>query len=129
MKQEAEEHAGEDAKKKEMIEARNQAEQMVYTAEKSVKEHEKEIPEDTKKEIEEKIAEVKTAMGKEDRDALNTATEALTTSLSKIGEIMQKAAEAAADNTGDKQEEATTEDDAPVRDADVTEDKKSEDEK
>jgi len=95
MKKEAEEHADEDEKKKAMIEARNQAEQMVYTAEKSLKDHEKEIPEDIKKEIEEKIKTVNEVKDKEDKEVLSKAVEELTTSLQKIGEIMQKAAEEA----------------------------------
>lgn len=122
MKKEAEEHAGEDEKKKELIEVRNQAEQMVYTAEKSLKDHEKEVPEDTKKEIEEKISAVKEVVGKDDKDAINTAVEALTTSLSKIGEIMQKAAQEAAEKAEDAKDEKS--DDAPVRDAEVKEDDK-----
>jgi len=95
MKAEAEEHAGEDAKKKELIDARNQAEQLVYTAEKSLKDHEAEVPADIKTEIEEKVKAVNEAKGGEDRAVIATAVEGLSESLQKIGEIMQKAAEAA----------------------------------
>lgn len=95
MKKEAEEHATEDAKKKELIETRNQAEQMVYTAEKSIKDHEKEIPEDVKTEINDKIKAVNEAKNGDDKAAIDGATTTLSTSLQKIGEIMQKAAEAA----------------------------------
>lgn len=95
MKKEAEDHAGEDGKKKELIEARNNAEQMIYTAEKALKEHEKDVPEDVKTEIQEKIKTVNEAKEGSDIDALAKAVEGLTTSLQKIGEIMQKAAEAA----------------------------------
>ncbi len=95
MKKEAEEHAGEDAKKKELIDTRNQAEQMVYTAEKALRDHEKEVPEDVKTEIKDKIKEVNEAKAKDDKGVIETATQALSDSLQKIGEIMQKAAEAA----------------------------------
>jgi molecular chaperone DnaK len=95
MKSEAEEHAGEDAKKKELIEARNLAEQLVYTAEKSVKDHADDIPAETKEDIETKIKAVNEAKSGEDKAMITTATEALSESLQKIGEIMQKAAEAA----------------------------------
>jgi len=93
MKQDAEEHAEEDAKKQELIEVRNTAEQMVYTAEKALKDHESEIPEEVKTEINEKIQAVNTAKAGEDKAALEGAAEELSTSLSKIGEIMSKAAE------------------------------------
>jgi molecular chaperone DnaK len=95
MKQEAEEHAGEDEKKKELIDTRNQAEQLVYTAEKSLKDHGDEVPADVKEEIETKVAEVNTAKAGDDKAAIDTAVAALSESLQKIGEIMQKAAEAA----------------------------------
>ena len=131
MKKEAEEHADEDEKKKEIIESKNQAQQMIYTAEKSVKDHEKEIPEDTKKEIEEKIKAVNEVMEKDDKAALDTAVEGLTTSLSKIGEIMQKAAEEASKESETKEGEAKTEekDDSPVRDAEVTDEEEKKDER
>jgi molecular chaperone DnaK len=100
MKSEAEEHAEEDEKKKEMIDAKNGAEQMIYTAEKSLKDHEKEIPEDVKTEINEKIKVVNEAKDKDDKDTLTKAVEELATSLQKIGEIMQKAAEESAKAEG-----------------------------
>lgn len=110
MKKEAEEHAGEDTKKKELIETKNQAEQLIYTAEKSLKDHEKEVPEDVKTEINDKIKTVNEAKGNDDKAAIDTATEALSTSLQKIGEIMQKAAEAAQKGG----ESAEKKDDEPV---------------
>jgi molecular chaperone DnaK len=93
MKKEAEEHASEDEKKKELIETRNIAEQLVYTAEKSLKDHEKDIPADTKSEIEEKVKALKEAASKEDKSDIGKATSELSTSLQKIGEIMAKASE------------------------------------
>ena len=101
MKAEAEEHAGEDEKKKELIDARNQSEQLVYTAEKSLKDHESEIPADIKTEIEEKIKAVNKAKDGDDRAVIATAVEGLSESLQKIGEIMQKAAEAAQAGSAD----------------------------
>jgi molecular chaperone DnaK len=125
MKKDAEEHAGEDAKKKEMIEAKNNAEQMIYTAEKSLKDHEKEIPDDVKKEIEEKIKTVNEVKDKDDKDALAKAIEELTASLQKIGEIMQKAAEDAnKENQTKEKGENEAEEESNVRDAEETTDKK-----
>ena len=94
MQKEAEDHAAEDEKKKALIESRNVAEQLIYTAEKSLKDHGDQIPAETKTEIEGKVTELKSVREKEDKAAIDTATEALSTSLQKIGEIMQKAAEA-----------------------------------
>lgn len=117
MKKEAEEHAGEDEKKKELIDARNGAEQMVYTAEKSLKDHEKDIPEDVKTEINDKIKAVNEAKGTEDKAAIQTAVEALSTSLQKIGEIMQKAAESANKDNEAGATEKKDDDEPTVRDA------------
>ncbi len=118
MKKDAEDHAAEDSKKKELIETKNQAEQLIYTAEKSLKDHEKDIPADTKSEIEDKIKSLREVKEKDDKGAIEAATEALSSSLQKIGEIMQKAAEAAAKPEGAKPEEPT------VHEADVTPEEK-----
>ncbi|MEM9914812.1 MAG: molecular chaperone DnaK, partial [Planctomycetota bacterium] len=109
MKADAEAHADEDKQKQELIETRNAAEQMVYTAEKSVKDHESEIPEDVKTEINDKIKAVNEVKAGDDKAAIESAAEALSESLSKIGEIMQKAAEAKAAEGNDAAAEATTE--------------------
>lgn len=114
MKKEAEEHAGEDAKKKELIEAKNNAEQMVYTAEKALKDHEKDVPEDIKTEIQGKINAVNEVKEGSDKDALAKAVEELTTSLQKIGEIMQKAAEEANKAGGAAAEDEAKSEEEPV---------------
>lgn len=115
MQKEAEEHAAEDEQKKALIESRNVAEQLIYTAEKSLKDHGEQIPAETKTEIEGKVTELKTVREKDDKVAIDTATEALSTSLQKIGEIMQKAAEEKSAPT-----DGATE---PVRDAEVKDEK------
>ncbi|MBU6323202.1 MAG: molecular chaperone DnaK [Patescibacteria group bacterium] len=91
MKKDAEMHAGEDEKRKALADARNVADQMVYTAEKAVKDAGGKAPADIVKEVNEKAEAVKAARGGEDADALKSATEALSASLSKIGEAMMKA--------------------------------------
>lgn len=91
MKKEAEMHASEDAKKKEMVEAKNQAEQLIYTSEKSLKDAGEKVPADTRKSIEDKIADVKTALNGTDSAQLKKATDILSAELSKIGEILSKA--------------------------------------
>jgi molecular chaperone DnaK len=118
MKKEAEDHAQEDEEKKKVIEAKNTAEQLLYTAEKSLKEHGEKIPAETKTEIEGKVTELKSALEKSEKTEIETKTEALSDALQKIGEIMQKAAaEHAAE---EKPEEKKWESD--VRDAEVTKD-------
>ncbi|MCR4311248.1 MAG: molecular chaperone DnaK, partial [Candidatus Taylorbacteria bacterium] len=93
MQKDAEMHNADDQKKKEEVETKNHAEQLVYTAEKSLKDAGDKVPEDLKKSIEEKITALKTAKEGSDLDALKTASEALSTELSKIGEIMAKQAQ------------------------------------
>jgi len=119
MKKDAEDHAAEDGKKKELIEVRNQAEQTIYTAEKALKDHEKEIPEDVKTDIEGKVKAVNEVKDKDDKSAIDTAVAALSESMQKIGEIMQKAAEAASKEAGAEapEGEAKSEDEPEVRDA------------
>jgi molecular chaperone DnaK len=89
MTKEAEAHAEEDKKKKEEIETRNTADQVVYTAEKSLKDAEGKINDDLKKEVEEKIQAVKDA--KEGPvDELKAKADALGESMQKIGAEMYK---------------------------------------
>jgi molecular chaperone DnaK len=123
MKKEAEEHADEDAKKKEVIELRNVADQMIYTAEKALREHGDKVDEATKTAINQKIAGVKEVKDKDDKAAIEKATQELSTEMQKIGEVMQKASAEAA-----KQSETKPED-ANVRDAEVQDDKSSEEQK
>ena len=91
MKKEAEMHAEEDKKKKEDAETRNNADVLVHTAEKALKDAEGKIPADIKSGVETKIAEVKKA--REDVNNLagiKAATEALSTELQKIGASMSQ---------------------------------------
>ncbi|MBX2866863.1 molecular chaperone DnaK [Candidatus Kaiserbacteria bacterium] len=118
MKKDAEEHAGEDAKKKEIIEVRNLADQMIYTAEKSLKDFGDKVDAAVKTGIEEKVTALKEVKDKEDMEAIKSATEALSTEMQKIGEAMQK-------EQAEAQPEAPQED--GVRDAEVEEEKKDED--
>lgn len=91
MRKEADANAESDKKKKEMVEAYNNADTLVYSAEKSLKEYGDKAGEEVKKEVQEKIDAVKAARAGTDSVALQGAVDALSTSLSKIGEAMQKA--------------------------------------
>ena len=96
MQSDAEAHADEDKKKMELIEAKNLADAMVHTAEKSLKDAGDKISADLKKEIEDAIAEVKKARDGSDIDAVRKMTEELSTKMMKIGEAMKTANDNAA---------------------------------
>jgi molecular chaperone DnaK len=85
MRQDAEAHADEDRKRKEMIEVRNNADNTAYAAEKSLKEFGDKIPAEIKSEIETKVAEVRSKAQSEDIEAIKSATEALGQAIQKIG--------------------------------------------
>ena len=88
MKKDAEVHEEDDKKKKELIEARNIAEQMAYTAEKALKDNEANISAETKNAVEEKIKTVHEIKDKDDVQAIKTATAELSNAMQKIGEEM-----------------------------------------
>jgi molecular chaperone DnaK len=118
MKKEAEEHAGEDAKKKELIESRNLAEQMVYTAEKALKDHGDKVPAEIKNDVTAKISVVNEVKAKDDKTAIESASEALSAAMQKIGEAMSTQAS----ESNDAPNPSETSGAENVRDADVTED-------
>jgi molecular chaperone DnaK len=90
MQKDAETHAADDSRKKETTEAKNLAEQIIYTTEKALKDAEGKISEDIKKAVEEKVKELKDVKDKDDLSAIKTATENLSKEIQKIGEYMQK---------------------------------------
>ncbi|MGH7175194.1 MAG: Hsp70 family protein, partial [Minisyncoccia bacterium] len=91
MKADAEANAASDEKRKELVEARNMAEQLAYAAEKALKDAEGKVGDDIKSDVEAKIAEVKKVREEEDVVAIKAASEALSASMSKIGEAMMNA--------------------------------------
>lgn len=104
MKQDAEAHASEDEKKKQLVEARNLADQLIYTAEKSLKDHADKITDEIKTGIEAKITGLKAVKDKDEVESIKSATEALSTELSKIGEALQQQSAPSAES---KPEEGT----------------------
>lgn len=83
---EAEEFAEADKKLKDLVEARNQADSMIYEVEKSLKEHEAEATPQEKANVEEKIEEAKKALETEDAEAIKNAVEALTDAFNPIAQ-------------------------------------------
>lgn len=88
MKKEAEAHSGEDEKKKELIEARNLAENLIYTSEKTLKDAGDKAKEEDKKEVEDKIKSLKDILEKDDLDVIKTKTDELSTAIQKVGAAM-----------------------------------------
>jgi len=90
MIKEAEENAEADKKKRELIDARNQADGLIHQTEKNVKEHGDKIPKDDKKKIESDLEELKKVKDSEDLEALKSKTEQLVQSSLKLGEAIYK---------------------------------------
>ncbi len=105
MVKDAEAHAEDDKKRREMVEAKNQAEALVHTTEKTVSEAGDKVPAADKAEVEEAIAALKTAMEGEDTEEIRAKTEALGQVSMKLGEALykeaQESAQAETGNGGD----------------------------
>lgn len=93
MVKEAQAHADEDEKLKEMIEMRNNADQLIYTTEKTMKEHGDKLSAEEKGKIEEAIKELKEVKDKDDVDAIKKALENVQTVAHKLAEEMYKNAQ------------------------------------
>ena len=91
MVKDAEAHAAEDRVKRESVEARNQADGLVYTTEKNLAEHGGKLPDADREEIEAAVAALKTALEGEDADDVKARTETLAQASMKLGEAMYRA--------------------------------------
>ncbi len=110
MVKDAELHAGDDKKKRELIEARNQADGLAYTTEKSLAEHGEKVDSATKDKIQEALDELKKAVEEDDPELIKKKSEALAQVSHKLAEVMYSQGQedaAAPDSEG-----ATTEDSA-----------------
>jgi len=97
MVKDAEMHSSEDKQKRELIETRNQADSLIYTTEKAVKEHGEKLDEETIKGIESALEELKAAMEGDDPEAIKSKTEALATASQKLGEVLYQQAQSEAE--------------------------------
>jgi molecular chaperone DnaK len=88
MQREAELFADDDRKKRETIELRNTADSMAYQAEKTLRDNADKISDELKTDVEAKVADVKSAIEADDADRMRNAIDALSSSLSKIGEAV-----------------------------------------
>jgi len=95
MKKDAEMHAEDDKKKRELIDQRNQADALVFNLEKQMREHDAKIPDDLKKKVNTRINEVKEVLKKENAtvDEIKKAADALSTEAMEIGKIVYESAQ------------------------------------
>ncbi len=90
MVKDAEAHASEDKKKRELIEARNQADGLAYSTEKSLKEHGDKIDEETRSKIQSALDDLKKSLEGENPDEIREKSEALATASHKLAEAIYK---------------------------------------
>ena len=98
MMREAEQYADDDHKRREAAETRNQAEQLVYSTEKFLKDNEDKVPGEVKTEVEASIADLKEQLKGDDIAAIRSATERVSTTAQKLGQALY--ANAGADASG-----------------------------
>jgi molecular chaperone DnaK len=125
MVKEAEANAESDKKKREAVEARNQAESLIHSTEKSLKDYGDKVSADEKGAIETALSDLKGVLDSDDAEAIKEKTKALAEASMKLGEAMYKASQAEAEA---KSEGGSKEEDDDVVDAEfeeVKDDKKS----
>jgi molecular chaperone DnaK len=91
MVKEAEAHADEDKRRKELVEARNQADAVIYSTEKALKESETKIPADLKKQVEQAIADAKQSLTADNPQTIRQTADRLQQAASMIGEALSQA--------------------------------------
>jgi len=93
MVKEAESHAEEDKKRRELVEVKNQAEALVHSTERMLKDYGDKVPAGDKALVETAVADLKSALQGEDRDAIKQSTDALAQASMKLGEAMYQASQ------------------------------------
>jgi molecular chaperone DnaK len=99
MVKEAEAHAEEDKRRKELVEARNQADAAIYSTDKALKESEAKLPAGVKQEVERAIADAKSSVATDNVQAIRQAAQRLQQVASRIGEALNQAASQASGTT------------------------------
>lgn len=100
LKQEASRHSEEDKKKKELVEARNNAENLIYASEKALREAGDKITQDIKDSVNKKIENLKTAKEKNDAGEIQSAINELSMEIQKIGKAMYGQPDGGSTSTG-----------------------------
>lgn len=126
MIKDAEVHAQEDQKRKEEIDAKNEADAILFRAEKALKEYKEQIPQDVASDVQQHIDSMKKALERGDMAAIKSAKEALENHMQKIGEAMARA-HGGAQGQGPSQQQSSSQGpssgkksgETPVEDAEV----------
>ena len=129
MVKEAEDNAESDKEKREVIDAKNQAESMVHGAEKSLTDLGDKADPNTKTEVEQAVQDVKTALEGEDVSLIKEKTSALSAVMMKMGEAAYKANENQSDGENTENSDTSSENKEDVVDADFEEVKDNEEKK
>ena len=139
MVRDAENNAEADAKRRQLIESKNEIDSLIYSTEKSLTDNGDKLDDETKKEVEKAVAEAKEVKDGDDLDLINTKKEALSQSSMKIGQAMYSQGDAAAEGDEKKDDDATQDaeftekkegdDDEEKKDDDKSADKKDEEKK
>jgi molecular chaperone DnaK len=116
--EEAEKHDEEDRRKRELVEARNQADSLIYSVEKTLRELGDKAPADLRKEVEEKIAKLREKMEGDDLEAIRRASDELTQASYRLAEILYRTKAGARDASSASQSQKDKDD---VIDADFEE--------
>jgi len=119
MVKDAETNAEEDKKKREVVDAKNAADGLVFQTEKNLKEYGEKIEAVDKTKIEDDLKDLKDAIEKDDLDLIKQKTESLTQSSMKMGEAMYKDQQAKQPNDQDVDPNQKTEEDTNKKDDDV----------
>jgi molecular chaperone DnaK len=126
MQKEAQAHAEDDRKKKELIELRNQADAVIYQTEKTLKDLGEKVPADVKKQVEEKLAAVKSSKDGNDVAILKKSLDELSDTVQKIGAELYKNQQPPSDAANSKNQESNSKkdkDDGKVVEGEVVEGK------
>jgi molecular chaperone DnaK len=123
MVRDAEKFAEEDKKRRAAAEAKNNAESLIHTTERQLAEHGDKVDEAVKSEIEDEVAEAKSAVESEDVDRMNTATQALAQAAMKLGQAIYEKEQAAAASPGADAPETANDDVVDAEFSEVDENK------
>jgi len=130
MKTDAEAHADEDKKKRETIEVRNQADTLIYTAEKTIKDAGDKVDSNLKSDVEEKVKSLREVKDSDNIEEIKTQVEALNKSLSDMGAKMYEQASQAQQNTDNSgTDNSQAQEDAASTEEPKDEEKKAEEDK
>lgn len=106
MRQDAEAHADEDKKKRELIDTRHRADGLVYSAEKTLTESADKLSEESKQKLTTAIADLKAILGSEDKEAMDAAIETAQKTIYEVSAELYKETDAASDSTETAQKQS-----------------------